>query len=263
MYSQGSKSSGGLFGGMSGGGPPPRDLLLIIGGLLVTFSMTFFASTASVPSLLLLSRQVFRLGFLWQLVTYPFVGVGLPGLWFLLELFFLFLFGRDVYVGLGRKRFWRLLLMVTFGAGLVASVTQLLVDVLGGPGLNPLAFELIQGQHMLFVIMIAAFAVLYRHATILLFFVVPVRARWFLWLEILFGFMGFLRTHDLAGFLGICTAVGLTYGLLMPGGLQQLMHRWKLKFRNFLYQTQLARMRKKRNLRLVRDDEPPRSPWVN
>jgi hypothetical protein len=39
-------------------------------------------------------------GFVWQLVSYPFVGTGGPSIWFLLELLVLFWFGRDV--------FWRL-----------------------------------------------------------------------------------------------------------------------------------------------------------
>ena len=35
-------------------------------------------------------------GFVWQLVTYPVVGVGAPTIWILLELFVLFWFARDV-----------------------------------------------------------------------------------------------------------------------------------------------------------------------
>ena len=73
-----------------------------------------------------------------------------------------------------------------------------------------------QGQQILAVVLVAAFATLNRDATILLFFVLPMPARWFLWLEIVFGFLGFLGTHDLPGFLGICAAVGITYGALYP-----------------------------------------------
>lgn len=265
MYSQSSRSFGGAFGGMSGGGPPPRDILILLGVILFTFSLRFFDGLAVIPQLLELNRGVYRLGLLWQLVTYPFVGIGVPGLWFLVELFFLFLFSRDVYSGLGRKRFWRLILTVAFGAAAAAVVTQLLADLVAGPGGgHPAPFALMQGQHMLFVIVISAFAVLYRHATIMLFFIIPVPARWFLWLTILMGFMGFLGSRDLAGFLGICAGVGLTYGSLMPGGLGQLLHRWKLRIRHFLYQAELTRMRKKRKLRIVKDDDgPTRGPWVN
>ena len=39
----------------------------------------------------------------------------------------------------------------------------------------------------------------------------PIEARWFLGLEILFAFIGFLQTRDLPGFLGLCTAVGVSY----------------------------------------------------
>lgn len=264
MYSQSSRNFGGAFGGMSGGGPPPKELLILLGVILVTFSLRFFDGLALIPQLMELSRGVYRLGFVWQLVTYPFAGVGVPGLWFLLELFFLFLFSRDVYAGLGRKRFWRLLLTAAFGAGCVAALTQLIVDLVSGPGALVTPFALMQGQHMLFVIVITAFAVLYRHATIMLFFVIPVPARYLLWLTILMGFMGFLGSRDLAGFLGICAGVGLTYSSLMPGGIQQLLHRWKLRIRRYLYKAELARMSKKRKFHIVKDDDgPTRGPWVN
>jgi hypothetical protein len=75
-----------------------------------------------------------------------------------------------------------------------------------------------QGQRTLLAFAIAAFATLNRHATILLFFVLPIQARWFLWLEVLFAFIAFLATKDLAGFVGICVVVGGTYALLSAGG---------------------------------------------
>ena len=68
---------------------------------------------------------------------------------------------------------------------------------------------------MLLAIFIAAFATLNRNATILLFFVLPIQARWFLWLEVLFAFIAFLGSHDLPGFLGITTAVLRDLGIAL------------------------------------------------
>ena len=180
------------FGGFSLGGAPPRDLIVLLGVLLVTFSLRFFGPTRIVPALLELTPGVWQRGFVWQLITYPFVGNGGPGIWFLLELFFLGMFGRDVFNGARaapllarageRRARWPMV-----GVLVRSPATSSRVD---RP--SPPPFVLLQGQHVLFAIVIAAFATLYRDATILLFFVLPVRARWFLAIEVLFAFMAFL-----------------------------------------------------------------------
>ncbi|MEE8137986.1 MAG: hypothetical protein V3T81_03810, partial [Thermoanaerobaculia bacterium] len=73
-------------GGMAGvglTGPVPQDLWILLGLVLGTFSLRFFAATAWLPELLELTPLVWQRGLLWQLVTYPFVGSGAPGFWFL------------------------------------------------------------------------------------------------------------------------------------------------------------------------------------
>ena len=258
-------------GGLGGAGQAPRDVWILLGVVLFTFSLRFFASTSLLPELLSLTPAVYRFGFLWQLVTYPFVGNGAPGLWFVVELLILFWFGRSVYSALGQKRFWRLVLTVAFVAGLVAVLTNMAGAFLAGGGLvsGPAipgqAFVLMQGQRMLMVIFIAAFAVLFRNATILLFFVLPVQARWFLWIELLFAFMGFLGTRDLAGFLGLCTALVATFVFLAPGSARQILRTWMLKLAHRRHEGELRRLRKKRGFKVVRDDDegPTKGPWVN
>jgi hypothetical protein len=132
---------------------------------------------------------------------------------------------------------------------------------------NPAPIVLLQGQRMLVVIVIAAFATLYQNATIYLFFVLPVQARWFLWLEILFAFMGFLGTGDLAGFLGITAAVGMVYNILTGGNLRRTSRELWLRFEQQRMRRKLAIMRRKRGLRIVKDEseDPPerRDPWVH
>jgi hypothetical protein len=250
------------FGGFGGGGPTPRDLWILLAVVFGTFSLRFFSGTAWLPEILALTPAVYSLAFLWQLVTYPFIGIGGPGLWFLLELLILFWFGRDVFRALGQKRFWRLVVTTSFVAALAAVVVQLALVALN-PGSLAIPFQLMQGQRMLMVIFIAAFAVLYRHATILLFFVLPIQARWFLWLEILFAFMGFLGTRDLPGFVGICAAVGWTYISLIPGGLNQVLKSWRLRWAQWRNQAELDRLRKKRGFKVVRGDQGRQGPWVH
>jgi hypothetical protein len=250
------------FGGR--GGPPPRDVLVLLGVVFATFSLQFFAATAPVVGLLRLTPEVWQRGFLWQLATYPLAGFGPPSLWFLLELLILFWFGRDVYAQLGPRRFRKVLAFGAIGAGVAATLVHLAASPIGWDG--PLPFSLMQGQRMLIVILVAAFATLNRDATIYFMFVLPLRARWFLWLEILFAFLGFLGTHDLPGFLGICAAVGLTYFYLATGGGKRGFRESRLKLERWWIQQKLERNRRKRGLRVVPGDrgkDVRRGPWVN
>lgn len=244
--------SGG-FGSFSGA-PAPRDLIGILAALFVTFSLQFFETTAAVPSLMRLTPGVLR-GFVWQIATYPFVGFGVSGLWFLVSLLILFWFTRDVFWRLGREKFWLLLFRATVGAALVAIVAHLVMLVAGGALAGPGAFQLMQGQRVLLAISIAAFATLWGEATILLFFVLPVKARWFLWLEILFAFIGFLETKDLAGFCGISAAVFLTYSGLRRGGAGRMLHSWRKEAEAFILRQRLERLKRKRRFDVIDGDK--------
>ncbi|MDH3746071.1 MAG: hypothetical protein OES47_13315 [Acidobacteriota bacterium] len=256
-FGGGFRGAGGI-GGRSGGGglglsgPVPRDLWLLLGTVFATFSLQFFSGTRVVPELLRLSEAVWTKGFLWQIVTYPFIGAGQPGIWFVLELLILFLFGREIYYRLGRKNFWKLLIWVAAIAAVTAIVVELLYRAAGGG--STVAFSLLQGQRMLLTILVAAFATLYGQATILLFFVLPIQARWFLLLEVVFAFLGFLTTHDLAGFLGICSAVGATYLLLSPGPARGKLRQLWLRAQEKWFRLRLARAKQKRGLRVVRGE---------
>ena len=244
------RQGGGGFGGLTGGAPPPRDLVAILVALFATFSLQFFASTAMIPALLRLTPAVYR-GFVWQIVTYPFIGTATSGLWFLVELLILFWFGRDVYWRVGRQRFWQLVLRGAVVAALVAVAIQFILALTGSGVDGFAAFQLMQGQRILIAIFIAAFATLWGDATILLFFVLPIRARWFLWLEILFAFIGFLESHDFAGFCGVCTAVFLTYSGLKPGGPRRVLHDWRKRAERFVLERRLKRLKRKRQFDVI------------
>jgi hypothetical protein len=229
-------------------GPPPKDVLVLLAVVFVTFSLQFFIP--GVVNLFRLTPEVWRAGFVWQLVTYPFVGYGAPSFWFLLQLLILFLFARDVFLQLGRRHFWRMLVLGGAAAAVVALLVQAVLSRTADVA-SYIPFPLMQGQLTLTSIIVAAFATMNRRATIYLFFVLPIQARWFLGLEILFAFMGFLQTRDLAGFLGICTAVGFTYLYLTRSGMRRGFRDSRLRLQRWFLQRKMDRMRKKSGLRVV------------
>ena len=250
-------------------GPAPRDLLAILAVLFVTFSLWFFDSTRAIPEALILSPDVWRTAQVWRLATYPFVAVG-GGFWFLVELLILYMFGKDVYFGLYRRHFWRLIAFSALGAGLVAVAVHVLLTLTGLMTI-PAPFALMLAPRFLIVIFIAAFATAHADATILLFFILPIRARWFLWIELVLAFVGFLGTKDLPGFLGICTAVGLSFlyirssGALRKGG-RRTLREMRLRLERWWIQKKLERNRRKRGFRVIdgdKDRNVRKGPWVN
>ena len=257
MYRNSPRRPMGLGGGSF---DAPRDVWILIAVIFTTFSLNFL--TGGMLQILRLTSDVWEKLQLWQVATYPFIGDGSPGIWFLLELLILFWFSRDVYRYLGRQNFWRL---IAWGVG-SAAVAAIGVDVaLSLLGSQAPAFLFLQGQRMLLTLMIAAFATVYGNATILLFFVLPIQAKWFLGLEILIAFMAFLSSGDLASFVGVCVAVGVVYNSLTGGGIGRLLRRQWLKVRKASLERQLDRERKKRGFRVIKggNGRPDSDRWVN
>jgi len=249
---------GGFGGGLTQ--PVPRDVWVLIGVVFATFSLRFFTSTAWLPSLLELSPSVWERGFLWQLVSYAFVGRGPSGIWLLVTLLILYMFAGQVYSRLGQRRFWRLLLGGVGAGGVVAALVQLISNVAAGvSGVG--SFPVLQGERMLVAVLIAAFATLAGEAIIYLFFVLPVRASWFIGLELVFAFLAFLSTRDLAGMLGVWAAVGYTVFALRGGfgrgGPRQL---W-LQLQERWFRFRLRQMKEKRGLEVLPGGK--KDDWLN
>lgn len=235
------------FGGLTG--PPAPHIVALLVVLFATYSLQFFAATAWLPAFMRLTPAVWQQGFVWQLASYPFAGYGPPSLWFLLELLIIFMFGNQVYWRLGRRTFWRVLMVVT----VLAAGLAIFVALLAGAG--PTAFTIMQGQRMVLIILIAAFATAFGDSTILFFFVLPLKARWFLWIEVAVAFIAFLSTRDLPGFAGVCAAVVATFAVLSgPGQWRRIRLQWE----RFWLQ---LRLRRRPRLRLVDRDGPKR--WLH
>jgi hypothetical protein len=114
---------------------------------------------------------------------------------------------------------------------------------------------------MLLAVVTAAFAVLFRDAQILLFFVLPLPARWLLALELLIAFIAFLATHDLAGLLGLYAAVAVAWGMVRRGGLQGGLREAWLQGQQWWLRQRMARLRRRRGFRVV--EGQPKGPWLH
>ncbi|HET9229309.1 MAG TPA: hypothetical protein VFR31_21700 [Thermoanaerobaculia bacterium] len=250
------------FGGGGLSGPFPLDLLLIAGVMLLTVTLSAFASTRIIPLLLTLTPLVWQRGFLWQLVTYPFVDVNGPSFWFILTLIMLFLWGRDVFWGLGRRHFWRMLLFAGIGAGIVATLVDIAATLSGW--IPPNRFVMMQGWTIL-AVLLAAWARAHRGATILFMFILPIEAGYYVVLELLLAFLGFLGTRDLPGFVGICTAIGLGWLYVDRSGRIGLrrkdLREYRLRLERWWIQKKLNRAKKKRGFRVIPGEK--KGPWVN
>lgn len=240
------------LGGFGGGGPVPRDLIALLVFVFATFSLQFLVPGAI--AWLRLTPLVWQAGAVWQVATYAPTGYGPPSVWILLELLILFWFGRDVFWRLGRAGFWRTLAWGAVGGALVALAVDLAMRFFAAAPAASMA--LMQGQRMLLVCLIAAFATLYGTATIYLFFVLPVQARWFLPLEVAIAFIGFLGTGDLPGFLGIAAAVAIVWWRLRRprrGGGGGPRQAW-LRLQRWWLEQRMRRLRRQRGFRVVPGD---------
>ncbi len=257
-----------ILGGGGGGlsGPIPRDLLFIAASLLVTVTLVSFEGTRFIPDLLTITPDVWQRAFLWQLATYPFVEARGPSLGFVINLVLLFLWGRDVYWGLGRRHFWRLLLFASIGAGILAELVHAGGTLAGWQAPNP--FYLMQSWTLL-SILLAAWARAHRGATILFMFILPIEAGWLIALEILLAFIGFLVTKDLPGFVGVCAAIGISWSYIARSGKIGLgkreLRELRLRMERWWLQRKLDRAKRKRGFRVVQGEKGDvrKGPWVN
>jgi hypothetical protein len=230
-------------------GPLPRDLAALLVALFLTFTLQFFESTSWLIGLLRLTPALWQRGFVWQVATYPFAGAGAPSVWFLLALLVLYWFARDVRLRLGAARFWRLLVAGSAVAAGVAIGTWLALGEVAGPLAAP-PFATLQGQWILTTLVVAAFSLLFGDATILLFFVLPIRAAWFLPLELVLAFVAFLGNRDFASLAGICAGVATVWWLLRPRRLT--LRELRLRLERAWLERKLARLRRKSGFRVVR-----------
>src|ERR1051325_4221330 len=163
--------------------------VILLIALVVAFLAQFGAerfSGFSVHTYFALSLEGLRHGYVWQLLTYQFMH---GSLWHLLfNCWAIYLFGRELEEMLGRGRF----LALYFSSGVIGGLVQVMAALavpltFGGPvvGASAAAFGLV-----------AAFALLFPDRVLLLFFVIPMRAKMLLVLCAVLAVAGMVLPHS-------------------------------------------------------------------
>jgi membrane associated rhomboid family serine protease len=119
-------------------------------------------------------------GWVWQFATYMFLHASFWHIF--LNLFFFWMIGGAVEQGLGTRKF----LWLYFLSGIAGAAAQVLVAVISPAHGNVPTV----GASGAIMGVTAAVAVLYPDATMLLFFVLPIKMRYFPWVLVLFQIWG-------------------------------------------------------------------------
>jgi membrane associated rhomboid family serine protease len=129
-----------------------------------------------------LSLDGLRHGYVWQLVSFQFMHAGFLHLFF--NCLVIYMFGRPVEDALGTKNF----LILYFLSGIIGGLCQILAGIL----LKGIFAAPVVGASAGGFGLTSAFALLFPDQIILLFFVLPLRAKYFLWLSIALAVYGIL-----------------------------------------------------------------------
>ena len=204
------------------------------------FSLIPYAVTHFVPL-----AGGLRLPFIWQPVTYLF----LHGGWFhiIFNLFALWMFGADL------ERLWgpRQFLFYFFLTGIGAA----LFDVM----LQPNAQIPTIGKSGAVYGILLAYGVLFPDRPILLWMIIPIKAKWFV---VIMGLIEFVSSMNGPG-TGVAHVAhlgGMLFGYLyLRGG--GMPYRWQLKY----HEWRRARLRRKFEVYMTKQDKKKdqQGPWIN
>ena len=163
-------------------------VVLLIVNAIVFFIQSLLYRYSAFPTNYYFALSLWGLehGFVWQLLTYQFMHANLLHLLF--NCWAIYVFGRELEESLGQAPFLRLY----FASGLIGGLTQALAGLVlggqfGGPvvGASAAAFGLV-----------AAFALLFPERILLLFFIIPMRAKFLLILCGALALFGILFPSD-------------------------------------------------------------------
>lgn len=217
--------------------------------LLTYLPSQFFGVQAPFVLFGLSPYEVTHHGFIWQLGTYLFLHAG----WFhiIFNLFALWMFGYDLERAWGSQRFLFYFFLTGIGAGLF--------DVL----LQPSSHSLTIGNSGAVYGILLAYGVLFPDRPIFLWFVVPIKAKWFV---VIMGAIEFWAslTQPGSGVSHIAHLGGMLFGYLYlrtAGGRRS--GRWSFDLRGQYEDWRRARLRRKFEVYMQKHEGKPPDRWVH
>jgi len=191
--------------------------------MVLTCLLTAFGGASFLGYLIFDSAQVIGLGRVWQIVTYAFVHAPFPGsalLWFAVEMYILFAFGREVERFIGRRAFIVLYALLLWVPTLLLTIGGLWTR-LGLAGSATLHFGIF-----------IAFAAIHPNVEMLL----RIQAKWVALILIAIGTLAALAGHDWAGMLVLWTTIATAIAFVRLRGIgpelvwwSSLKSRWQAK----------------------------------
>jgi len=231
-----------------------KSLVIVTSAVfLVTYVPAQLLQTSSVPFgtlyFGLVPYAVTRDFFVWQLATYLF----LHGGWFhiIFNLFALWMFGYDLERAWGPQRFLTYFLITGIGAGLFSVVLQpsSLVPTIGNSGA-------VYG-------ILLAYGMMFPDRPIFLWFVVPVKAKWFVLIMGLIEFWASL-TQPGSGVSHIAHLGGMLFGYIYLRALRGGQGRGPgFDLRGQYEEWRRARLRRKFEVYMQKHERKDPDRWVN
>jgi membrane associated rhomboid family serine protease len=165
---------------------PPRPattfLLILNAVAFCVQSLVSHSTRFPINHYFALSVEGLRHGYVWQLLTFQIMHGGLTHLLF--NCLAIYIFGREVEAALGRKSF----LTLYFFSGVIGGLCQALVGAIFPAQFGGVTVGASAGAYGL----TAAFAMLFPEQVLLLFFIIPLRAKYLLALCAVLACLGFV-----------------------------------------------------------------------
>jgi membrane associated rhomboid family serine protease len=205
---------------------PVHVTMLLVGVhvllMVLTCFLLAFGAAGFLSAIIFDSAQVILLGRVWQIVTYAFVHVpsGMSLFLFAVEMYMLFVFGREVERFIGRRAFIALYALLLWVPTVFLTVVGLWTR-LGVAGSITLHFGIF-----------VAFAAIYPQAEMLL----RIQAKWVALILAAIGTLAALANHDWASIIMLWTTIATAVAFIRLRGIgpelvwwSDLKSRWQPK----------------------------------
>lgn len=180
--------------------------------LMIVTCLLFAATSPAILNLFVFdSAQVLSLGRVWQLATYAFVHSPSGLLWFAVEMYMLFAFGREVERFIGRRSFITLYLLLLIVPTIFLTLAGLGMR-LGTAGSADLHFGIF-----------LAFATIYPAIEM---FMLRIQVKWIALVLIAIGTLAALANHDWASMIMLWTTVPTAFFFIRSRGLGSEPEWW-------------------------------------